>query len=310
GCWIYPEKIVRSGEELEEVMEDIELLRLEKRRRKAKLKFFGLDVPNHPDFNQEGLADGFDVNNSCYPSMLVKSTWGDDYDIALYGRLGLHCHNFHKGTNFKFGRWEKYSVISTAYDYVYVTLDAKDPVSGSVFSFQTLLNEDSSPDRPVMWTTLACRIKCENAADARWDDKAVDDFYKDAIPKWSSDEELARGKKNYYVVQESELQENDWLYLFTEIAFYSKTNNCLRVLNDCHFNTFHFICTSGFDRPYVRSLTIIGMKKEQPVMMLATRRRRCRTWALKSTSGYVKLILNLAFQYLNLVGDIILKFSN
>ncbi|KAF2585426.1 hypothetical protein F2Q70_00034290 [Brassica cretica] len=133
-------------------MEDIELLRLEKRRRKAKLKFFGLDVPNHPDFNQEGLADGFDVNNSCYPSMLVKSTWGDDYDIALYG---------------------------------------------------------------------------ENAADDHWDDKAVDDFYKDAIPKWSSDEELARGKKNYYVVQESELQENDWLYLFTEIAFYSKTNNVL-----------------------------------------------------------------------------------
>ncbi|CAN7108914.1 unnamed protein product [Brassica rapa subsp. narinosa] len=208
-------------------MEDIELLRLEKRRRKAKLKFFGLDVPNHPDFNKEGLADGFDVNNSCYPSMLVKSTWGDDYDIALYGRLGLHCHNFQKGTNFKFVRWEKYEVISTAYDYVYVTLDAKDPVSDSVFSFQTLLNEDSSPDRPVMWTTLACRIKCENAADARWDDKAVDDFYKEAIPKWSSHEELARGKKNYYVVQESELQENDWLYLFTEIAFYSKTNNVL-----------------------------------------------------------------------------------
>lgn len=49
---------MRSGEELEEVMEDIELLRLEKRRRKAKLKFFGLDVvPNVPDFNKEGLAD-------------------------------------------------------------------------------------------------------------------------------------------------------------------------------------------------------------------------------------------------------------
>ena len=36
------------------------------------------------------------MNNSCYPSRLVKSTWGDDYDIALYGRLGLHCHNFQK----------------------------------------------------------------------------------------------------------------------------------------------------------------------------------------------------------------------
>ncbi|RID77878.1 hypothetical protein BRARA_A00750 [Brassica rapa] len=213
--------------ELEEVMEDFELLRREKRRRKAKLKFFGLDVPNDPDFNKEGLADGFDVNNSCYPSILVKSTWGDDYDIALYGRLGLHCHNFQKGTNFKFVRWEKFSVISTAYDYVYVTLDAKDPVSDSVFSFQTLLNEDSSPDCPVMWSTLACRIKCDGAVGERWDDTTVDDFYKGAMPKWLSDEELASDNKKYYVVQESELQENDWLYLFTEIAFYSKTKNVL-----------------------------------------------------------------------------------
>ncbi|XP_009128337.1 UPF0725 protein At5g63820 isoform X1 [Brassica rapa] len=208
-------------------MEDFELLRREKIRRKAKLKLFGLDVPNHPDFNKEGLASviGFDVDNCSYPSRLIKSTWGDDYDIALYGRLGLHCHNFQKGTNFKFVRWEKYDVISTAYDYVYVTLDAKDPVSDSVFSFQTLLNEDSSPDCPVMWSTLACRIKCDDRVDDHWDDTAVDDFYKDAMPKWLSDEELARDNKNYYVVQESELQENDWLHLFTEIAFYSKTNN-------------------------------------------------------------------------------------
>ncbi|CAN6919318.1 unnamed protein product [Brassica oleracea] len=233
-------------------MEDFELLRREKRRRKAKLKFFCLDVPNVPDFNKEGLADGFDVNNSCYPSRLVKSTWGDDYDIALYGRLGLHCHNFQKGTNFKFVRWEKFSVISTAYDYVYVTLDAKDPVSDSVFSFQTLLNEDSSSDCPVMWSTLACRIKCktdgcfcsvyiyiyrwefwfiensfkgDDRVDDHWDDTAVDDFYKGAMPKWLSDEELARDNKKYYVVRIRSC--NDWLHLFTEIAFFSKTNNVL-----------------------------------------------------------------------------------
>ncbi|KAF8087283.1 hypothetical protein N665_0593s0043 [Sinapis alba] len=129
------------------------------------------------------------------------------------------------GTNFKFVRWEKYNVVSTAYDYVYVTLEAKDPVSGSVFSFQTLLNEDYSPDCSVMWNTLACRIKCNDRVDTRWDDSAVDGFYKEPIPKWLSDEELARDNINYYVVQESELQENDWLHLFTEIAFFSKTNH-------------------------------------------------------------------------------------
>ncbi|XP_033134500.1 UPF0725 protein At5g63820 isoform X2 [Brassica rapa] len=132
------------------------------------------------------------------------------------------------GTNFKFVRWEKYDVISTADVHFYVTLDARDPASDSVFSFQTLLCEDSSTNFPVRWSTLACRIKCDDAVDERWDDKAVDDFYKDALmPKWLSDEELASDNKKYYVVQESELQENDWLYLFTEIAFYSKTNNVL-----------------------------------------------------------------------------------
>ncbi|CAA7048853.1 unnamed protein product [Microthlaspi erraticum] len=43
------------------------------------------------------------------------------------------------------------------------------------------------------------------------------------MPNWLSDDDLACDNKKYYVVQESELQENDWLHLFTEIAFYAKT---------------------------------------------------------------------------------------
>ena len=128
-----------------------------------------------------------------------------------------------QGTNFKFVRWEKYDVISTADVHFYVTLDARDPASDSVFSFQTLLCEDSSSNFPVRWNTLACRIKCKNilpfvwsfykelivyrklfkgddAVDERWDDNAVDDFYKDAMPKWLSDEELASDNKKNYVV--------------------------------------------------------------------------------------------------------------
>ena len=67
-----------------------------------------------------------------------------------------------QGRNFEFVRWEKYDVISTADVHFYVTLDAKDPASDSVFSFQTLLCDDSSLNCPVMWSTLACRIKCKN----------------------------------------------------------------------------------------------------------------------------------------------------
>ncbi|KAG2249610.1 hypothetical protein Bca52824_089238 [Brassica carinata] len=78
-----------------------------------------------------------------------------------------------------------------------------------------------------MWSTLAFRIKCDDAVDEDWDDTAVDDFFKGAMPKWLSDEELATDNKQYYVVKESELQENDLLHLFTEIAFYSERENVL-----------------------------------------------------------------------------------
>ena len=40
------------------------------------------------------------MDNCSYPSRLIKSTWGDDYDIALYGRLGLYCHNFQQVSSF------------------------------------------------------------------------------------------------------------------------------------------------------------------------------------------------------------------
>ena len=82
GCGYILKKIVRSGEELEEVMEDIELLRLEKRRRKAKLKFFGLDVPNDPDFNKEGLADVISLRILLYHVVCLYMYIDFDYQVV------------------------------------------------------------------------------------------------------------------------------------------------------------------------------------------------------------------------------------
>ena len=62
-------------------MEDFELLRREKRRRKAKLKFFGLDVPNDPDFNKEGLADVISLRISLSCCLLVY-VYHFDYQVV------------------------------------------------------------------------------------------------------------------------------------------------------------------------------------------------------------------------------------
>ncbi|EFH55132.1 predicted protein, partial [Arabidopsis lyrata subsp. lyrata] len=135
------------------------------------------------------------------------------------------------GTNYKFKRLEKCGTHSTRYEDYYITFEATAPTSGSVFSFQTMLSNDY---QYLTWgigltlASLAARIKATHgteSVDEVWDMAAIDDSYKGPMPKWFSDEALVRDDKKVYVVQESELHENDWLQLLMEVAFYSKTES-------------------------------------------------------------------------------------
>ncbi|CAL9244757.1 unnamed protein product [Arabidopsis halleri] len=164
--------------------------------------------------------DGFDFDFGSDFRIIKPPLYGD-YDLTLYARLGLYCYNFQKGTNIKFKSWEKYNTMYTSYLDYYITLEAMDPTSKSAFSFQTLFRLTvRSGNKPV---------------NDYWDrDKAMDPFYTGVMPQWLSDEALATDNKKYYVVQESELHENEWLHLFIEIAFYSKvkTNPELVEINE------------------------------------------------------------------------------
>ncbi|KAF8081906.1 hypothetical protein N665_0858s0021 [Sinapis alba] len=181
------------------------------------------------------MAYGFDLDFNNNPPTEVRSEWGGDYDIELYGRIGLQCHNLHKGTNFRFNRWEKYGTMMGAYLGFYITLEATDPATGSVFSFQTLLSDigrRSSLGVRISWVTLASRIKPirNEPLDEYWckDTPAIHEHYKGPLPKWfPPDEALACDSKKYYVVPESELHDNDWLQLLMEVAFFSKADRCL-----------------------------------------------------------------------------------
>ncbi|KAG7540982.1 Protein MS5 [Arabidopsis thaliana x Arabidopsis arenosa] len=190
------------------------------------------DGPSDPHglMNSE-RAYGFDVDCSTRPYRLVESQWGHCYDTDLQAMLGLHCYNFQKGTKFKFECWEKFSCDYTCEVCIYLTFQARDPASDCLISFQTLFSDGGcGADFTIEWRSLACRLKCNERLDDYWDDKAlIDEFYMGDMPKWLSDEALAADNKKFYVVQEPDFLENDWLYLYSEIAFYAKT--------DCNLTT-------------------------------------------------------------------------
>uniref|UniRef100_M4D1G3 Uncharacterized protein n=1 Tax=Brassica campestris TaxID=3711 RepID=M4D1G3_BRACM len=193
-----------------------------------------LRVPRWLRMERCGRAFGFDLDFNSDTPTLIEPEWGDDYDIGLYGRIGLQCHNLQKGTNFKFKRWEKHSSWDAGSMDFYVTLDAVDPDIGSVFSFQTLLR-DQGRRSPLGVRLLLCNIVSRFTpprdkplkVDYEWDEDTVPDFYKGPLPKWFSDEALERDSKKYYVVPESELHDNDWLQLLMEVAFFSKADRRL-----------------------------------------------------------------------------------
>ncbi|CAF2247084.1 unnamed protein product [Brassica napus] len=188
------------------------------------------------------LAYGFDVNyNKQLPPTLdhlypipVPSTWSKNYVVGLYGRIGLQCYNLQKGKNLKFKHLEKHSTELTGYFSYYITLEATDPATGSVCSFQTQFSDAGSRislGTRITWFTIASRIKQipNEPVDDEWeeDTPGINEFYKGPMPKWFSDEALERDSKKYYVVTESELHDNDWLQLLMEVAFFSKADRCL-----------------------------------------------------------------------------------
>ncbi|KAG5390014.1 hypothetical protein IGI04_031555 [Brassica rapa subsp. trilocularis] len=175
-------------------------------------------------------AYGFDLYYNDGPPTLVPSTWSKNYGIGLYGRIGLQCYNLQKGTNLKFKRLEKHSTKDTSFFSLYITLEATDPATGSVCSFQTQFGDAGrrlSLGARITWFALASRIKqiYNQPIDDVWDEDTpgINEFYKVPMPKWFSDEALEK----YYVVPESELHDNDWLQLLMEVAFFSKADRCL-----------------------------------------------------------------------------------
>ncbi|CAH8357136.1 unnamed protein product [Eruca vesicaria subsp. sativa] len=181
-------------------------------------------------------SDGFDVDYLPHPlGGLVPNEMKDDYSpfyTFLYSKLGIHCYNLQKETNFKLIRIHKYNTNKGGYPFAfYITLDAADTRNNTPCTFQTCVVEYPTPEWGYfsVWTELS-RLKVPNGPRAtsdvcnerRWRDEAVDDFYKGKMPNWLTKDELAAAtdKGQYYELQESDLLGNEWLQLYAEFAFH------------------------------------------------------------------------------------------
>ncbi|KAG7541011.1 Protein MS5 [Arabidopsis thaliana x Arabidopsis arenosa] len=193
-------------------------------------------------YRQIRESDGFDVDIRFPSSFLYvyKCANNDDYRdadiVGICARVGLHWYNFHKGSNLEFMHVDKYNSRFCALMTYHITAEAIDPANDSRFTFQTCATRTTCKnDEDLRILTEVCRIKpkIQGTGDIlkRWNDEAIDDIYKGNLPEWISDDALipCSEQDQFYEVQESDIQEHNWLNLYTEIASYSLWEGDMRL---------------------------------------------------------------------------------
>ncbi|CAA7048246.1 unnamed protein product [Microthlaspi erraticum] len=167
--------------------------------------------------------DGFDVEHvkepcHCLRAMqVIKCKPNEDcpLEVTLYAKMGLHRYNMIQGTDLKLDRIQKYNkhlhVLPSTY---YITLVAWNPATGTRVPFQTSIHE-------IKWNVLDVQCRIARLKEKRGTKAKVEKtpgFYHVVVPKWPEDDVLA-DQNRFYVVPESEWQENDWIILYLQLAF-------------------------------------------------------------------------------------------
>ncbi|KAG2314325.1 hypothetical protein Bca52824_017447 [Brassica carinata] len=173
----------------------------------------GFDIDAHVRIPERGIS----------PCELGKSQ--PPCDIALYGRLGVHCFNFEKGRKLQFMRIPKYNIGCSIWISYYITVEVKDLVDDSAHILQSSVTDSFSQNGEHLRVfTQICRLKPEKPGEGECafsllDEKAVDEFYKGRMPNFLSEAKPAH-RLRFYEVQEQDICQNDWLRLYTDFALY------------------------------------------------------------------------------------------
>ncbi|XP_023638345.1 UPF0725 protein At3g44770 [Capsella rubella] len=179
-------------------------------------------------YRQVNESLGFDIDgNVCIPSYGISPVFLGDRkpcsEIALCGRLGVHCFNIEQGRKLQYMGIPKYNIqYSLAMSY-YITVEVKDLADNSPHTFQTLVTVSRYRDQLRVYTEF-CRIKPETPGEgcvSLLDDRAIDKFYKGSMPDFLSKAGTGDDKLRFYEVQEQDICEYDWLRLYTEFALFS-----------------------------------------------------------------------------------------
>ncbi|XP_002870599.2 LOW QUALITY PROTEIN: UPF0725 protein At3g57210 [Arabidopsis lyrata subsp. lyrata] len=164
--------------------------------------------------------EGFDTTDARYGPELQKSICDERWSpcctlVRLYARMGLHRYNLLQGKNLQLNRVKKYnmSTHSAACNY-YITLVAMDPARSKLLNFQTKVGEERFGK--FILTSDIARPRGENTEDG----SLITEHYfyvKGSLPTCPP-EDLFQNSNRFYVVEESELQVNDWIRLYLELA--------------------------------------------------------------------------------------------
>ncbi|CAA7026575.1 unnamed protein product [Microthlaspi erraticum] len=178
-------------------------------------------------------SDGFDIEDDsiCHRTIRMSSysnpEWfKDDSKVILYAKAGLHRYNILKGTRLELSAVMKFNKTMNCVSSYYITLVARDldAAAGSKEeTFQVRVDEQSFGKLDM--TVSVARRKDEIGTTENkipftphfHCDGVPDGFYKGELPKWPSNNAL-KNRKRFYVVNDSEIQDNDWIRLYLELA--------------------------------------------------------------------------------------------
>ncbi|CAH8254097.1 unnamed protein product [Arabidopsis lyrata] len=177
--------------------------------------------------------DYFDFDGSISRSFLLRAYHceGDECRkhtylalVKLYARAGLHLYNMLNGKNLKLDRLKRFNKDMHFLSSYYITLLAFDPTSRLQETFQVIVDDNcfgsldficpTARPKPLVITKGRPFIPLQ-------DDTSVPPFYKGSLPEWPP-EDAFNDRKWVYVVNESELQNTDWIYLYLELVICSR----------------------------------------------------------------------------------------
>ncbi|KAL1190912.1 hypothetical protein V5N11_025655 [Cardamine amara subsp. amara] len=162
---------------------------------------------------------GFDTSSTCEGGgrTLIKTICDDRWSpcrglVRLYARMGLHRYNLLEGKNLQFCHVKKYNMTNhSAASSYYITLRAMDPARNERLTFQTLVSEKRYGH--LILTSNIARPRGTNTEDG----PLITECPKLSLPECPP-EDLFENRKQFYVINESELQHNDWIRLYLELA--------------------------------------------------------------------------------------------